>query len=328
MAKIIHIGDISVEPGEKKCGRIQVALRPDGSQLYIPLMVVNGSVDGPVLNVGAGCHGTEYDGSVAIRKCWHDIDPKSFSGVFLGVPVINVMAYEAGTNKSWIDQTNLNRVCPGKPDGSITERLAYVYLNEVVARADLMMDFHGGSDTDIIGNQIIWRDTLGGEEVARKSFELTRATGWKYVWKGSGGWGGTITMEALKMGVPAITLEAGGGNRCMVSVVDDYKKLLVNVMKAYNMIDGQAEYPDELVMYQGTFIPANVGGFFTQTVAMYDRVKKGKELGNIVDIYGEIIETITAPFDGFIGAERTFPLVHAGGDTVLFAKIIDNSSLK
>ena len=90
------------------------------------------------------------------------------------------------------------------------------------------------------------------------------------------------------------------------------------------MVDGEAEYQDEMVMYQGTFVPANVGGFFTQTVAMYDRVKKGEVLGTIVDVYGEVVETIIAPFDGFVGAERTFPLVHAGGDTVLFAKIIQD----
>jgi hypothetical protein len=49
-------------------------------------------------------------------------------------------------------------------------------------------------------------------------------------------------------------------------------------------------------------------------------------LGNIVDLYGKVVERIVAPFDGFVGENRTFPLVHAGGDTVLFAKIIEEKT--
>lgn len=322
MPKTFYVGDISVKPGEKKCGRLHVAVRPDGTQIYLPLMIVNGAGDGPVLNVGAVCHGTEYEGSVAIRRWWRAIDPKTFSGIFLSVPVINVIAYEGGDRSSWIDQLNLNRVCPGKPDGSITERLAHVYLNEVVYKADLALDLHGGGATHLLGHQVIWRDSFGEPEVIEKSLELTKACGWQYVWKGSGDWGGTITMAALKEGVPAVTVEAGGGGRSISSVENDYEKMLGNVMKAYKMIDGQPEFASNLTMFQGTFISCNAGGFWTQTAKIYDQLKEGQEIGNIVDLYGEVVEVVRAPFDGIVSAERTFPAIHAGELTAAFAKIV------
>ena len=322
MPKTFHIGDTSVEPGTKKCGRLQVAIRPDGSQIYLPLMIVNGAGNGPVLNAGAGCHGTEYEGPEAIRRWWSTLDPKAFRGVFLGVPVINILAFEAGIHKSWVDQANLNRICPGKPDGSITEKLAYIYINEVVRKADLSMDLHGGGSTHLLGHQVIWRD-FGGTEVVQKSLDLAKATGFEYIWKGSGGWGGTITQAALKIGVPAVTVEAGGGGRYTASVVNDYERLLGNVMKIYNMIDGDPAPPAKMIMFQGTFIPCRVGGFYTQTVGLYERVKEGQKLGTIVDLFGEVVEIIKAPFDGIINAERTLPLVHPGDLTVALGEIVE-----
>ena len=296
MPETFHVGDISVQPGEKKCGRLNVAARPDGTQIFLPLMVVNGAGDGPVLNVGAR-YVTEPSMRAPwpSRDEWRAIDPKSFSGVFLGVPVINVIAFESGTVYSWIDQVNLNRICPGKPDGSITERLAHAYLNEVVHKADLALDLHGGGAKHFLGPQVIWRDSFGDSEVIEKSLELTKACGWQYVWKGSGGWGGTITQSALKKGIPAVTVEAGGGARSVPSVEDDYETLLGNVMKAYKMIDGQPEFAPNLTMFQGSFISCNVGGFWTQTAKIYDQLKKGQEIGNIVDFYGELVEVIRRP---------------------------------
>jgi len=322
MPETFYVGDISVKPGEKKCGRLNVATRPDGSQIFIPLMVVNGHGNGPVLNVGALCHGTEYEGAVAIKRWWRAIDPKSFSGIFLGVPVINVIAFESGTSSSWIDKVNLNRVCPGKVDGSITERMAHVYLNEVVYKADLALDLHGGGAKHFIGPQVIWRDSFGDPEVIEKSLELTKACGWQYVWKGSGNWGGTITMSALKTGIPAVTVEAGGGAQSTPSVEDDYEKMLGNVMKTYKMIDGEPEFISKLIMFQGSFIPCNTGGFWTQKAKMYDQLKRGQEIGNISDFYGEVVEIIRAPFDGIVSAERTFPPIHAGELTAAFAAIV------
>jgi len=324
MPKTLQVGNIKVEPGEKKCGRVEVGRRPDGSQIYIPVMVANGGGDGPVLNVSSGCHGDEYEGSVAIRRWWQALEPQALRGVFLGVPVINVLAYEAGARRSWIDQRNLNRTYPGNPDGFITERLAHIYLNEVVYKADLLMDLHGGGNIQIMGHQVIWRTTPGEPKVIEESLRLAKACGWKYIWKGSGPWGGTVTVEALKKGIPAVTVEAGGEGRCLEPIIKDFEKLIGNVMKTYQMIDGRPEAPGEVVMFQGSFLHCNVGGLYTQKVGLHERVKQGQELGNIVDLFGEVIETVRAPFDGLVSSKRTFPVVHPGDWTVQVGRIVED----
>jgi predicted deacylase len=78
-----------------------------------------------------------------------------------------------------------------------------------------------------------------------------------------------------------------------------------------------------MIMFQGTFIPCRVGGFYIQTVGLYERVKEGQKLGVIVNLFGEVVETIKAPFDGIINAERTLPLVHPGDLTVSLGEIVE-----
>ncbi|MBC8246255.1 MAG: succinylglutamate desuccinylase/aspartoacylase family protein [Deltaproteobacteria bacterium] len=323
MTEVIQIGNISVAPGEKKLGRLEVARRPDASRIYIPLMIVNGSADGPVLNVSSGCHGDEFEGSVAIRRWWRALDPNSVNGAFIGVPVINVSAYEAGTRTSWVDQLNLNRVYPGKPDGKLTEKLAHVYLTEVVYKADMVMDLHGGGNIQVMGNQTVWRTEPGKAETIEKSLALAKATGFEYIWVGSGGWGGTVTVEALKKNIPAITVEAGGEGRCLEPIVKVHEKLIGNVLKTFGMIDGDPEQASQFVMFKGTFMQCTVGGLFTPMAEPHEHVREGQVLGTVADLYGEVVETIKAPSDGIVSSKRTFPVVQPGDWVVQFGQIIE-----
>ena len=55
-------------------------------ELGIPLIIVNGIEDGPVLCVDAGVHGDEDDGQEAIRRVLADIDPATLRGTLVGIP--------------------------------------------------------------------------------------------------------------------------------------------------------------------------------------------------------------------------------------------------
>jgi len=323
MAGTFRIGGLSVEEGTKKYGRLEVAPRPDGSPIYIPVMVVNGMGEGPVLNISSGCHGDEYEGGEAVRRTWKSLDPKTLKGIFLGVPVINVLAFESGMRASWIDHLNINRVFPGNPGGFITERVAHAYLNEVVSKANLVVDLHGGGNIQAMANQVIFRDSPGEPEVIKREMELAKATGFDFIWKGSGGWGGTVTIEALKRGIPAVTAEAKGEGRCEESVVKEFEKLISNVMKSYKMIEGKPDLPSKYVLFQGQFIHCSHGGFFRQLVELREKVKAGQALATVTDLFGEVIETLKAPYDGVVASKRTFPPVQPGEWGLMIGKVLE-----
>lgn len=96
MPRTLKFRDILIEPGEKKKTYMAVTQTPGGQPLGFPLMVANGTKDGPILLVDGGAHGDEYESGEAIRAIWRDLDPGVLCGASVGVPVVNVPAFEAG----------------------------------------------------------------------------------------------------------------------------------------------------------------------------------------------------------------------------------------
>jgi hypothetical protein len=321
MKQTIKIGSLEVKSGEKKYGPLKIARRADGSDIYVPWMIVNGAEDGPVLNISSGCHGDEYEGGEAIRRIYRALDPKKLRGVFLGVPAMNPLAFEAGHRVSPVDYLNLNRVFPGKERGFFTERLAYLYLNEIARKADYIIDLHGGGNIMALAPMAIYRD-IGGDEVAKRANDLVRSTGIELIWKGSGGWSGPISLEGQKAGVPAITVEMAGEGRAREEVIQKFEKMIDNVFRFFKMVKGKPELPKKVIHFEGTFISSISGGFYQQKVDLLDRVKQGNLLATISNHFGEIVEEIRAPFNGMVVSKRTFGSIEPGGWTLMIGKVM------
>jgi N-alpha-acetyl-L-2,4-diaminobutyrate deacetylase len=63
------------------------------------------------------------------------------------VPAMNYPAFRAGTRTSPIDKGNLNRVFPGRPDGTVTEKIADYFQRHLLPLADVVLDIHSGGKT-------------------------------------------------------------------------------------------------------------------------------------------------------------------------------------
>lgn len=180
------IGPLTVAPGERAQGLIPVGTSSYGVELGIPLIVVNGTEDGPVLCVDAGVHGDEYDGQEAIRRVLAAIDPAGLRGTLVGIPCMNTPAFEAAARTSGLDYLNLNRIFPGDADGSYSLRLAATFVEQVVPAIDALVDLHTGGTFGEIAPLVILQG--GYEDLAT---DLALAAGHELVWKG-GKWGGTV----------------------------------------------------------------------------------------------------------------------------------------
>ncbi|MBW2148357.1 MAG: succinylglutamate desuccinylase/aspartoacylase family protein [Deltaproteobacteria bacterium] len=315
MPDVLKFRDIAIASGEKKKTYMAVTQTPGGQPLGFPLMVVNGKKNGPILLVDGAVHGDEYESGEAIRAIWRDLDPGALAGAFVGVPVINVPAFEAGRRANPIDGINMNRIFPGKLEGFISEQLAYYFYHEILIKCDMVIDMHGGGIALAISPTVIYRE-IGSDELQARAKELAYATGVDLVWKGGGKWGGSINVEGMRAGKPTITVELGGEGRCLDEFVLAQRKAIENVMKYYKMIHGEPELPKERIIAPGTFGFSTKGGLFRTTKQLRDLVKKGEVIGTISDLFGEIVEEIKAPHDGIIVSQRTFPTIHAGEWTV------------
>ena len=92
-------------------------------------------------------HGDEYEGPLALQDLALNLDPEDVQGRVIIVPAFNYPAFRAGTRTSPIDACNLNRTFPGRPDGSVTEKIADYFERTLVPMADIVLDIHAGGKT-------------------------------------------------------------------------------------------------------------------------------------------------------------------------------------
>lgn len=103
--------------------------------------------DGPCALFTGGNHGDEYEGPIALHQLAHSLDLQKITGTVILIPSMNHPAFMAGTRTSPIDQGNMNRVFPGRPDGTPTEKIADYFQRIMLPMADLVLDFHSGGRT-------------------------------------------------------------------------------------------------------------------------------------------------------------------------------------
>ena len=114
--------------------------------VMIPITVIRNG-EGPTALLTGGNHGDEYEGPIALLKLANDLKPSQVSGRVIIVPAMNYPAFRAARRTSPIDAGNLNRIFPGRPDGSVTEKIADYFQRFLLPLADIVLDYHSGGRT-------------------------------------------------------------------------------------------------------------------------------------------------------------------------------------
>ncbi|GGE61631.1 N(2)-acetyl-L-2,4-diaminobutanoate deacetylase DoeB [Actibacterium pelagium] len=118
--------------------------------IQIPISVFRNG-DGPTALLTGANHGDEYEGPIALQSLTHDLSAEDVQGRVIIVPYMNYPAFRAGRRISPVDGLNMNRIFPGKPDGTVTEKIADYFLNQLIPLADIVLDYHsGGKSLDFI----------------------------------------------------------------------------------------------------------------------------------------------------------------------------------
>ena len=122
MSKTIEIGSAIAEPGRIAEGNIFVEKLAGGSELTIPVTIINGSKPGPCFWINGGIHGDEPEGILTCTLLKEKIKPDDLSGSIVMIPVMNVPAMEAAERGNPLDtfSYDMNRIYPGKKDGYLS----------------------------------------------------------------------------------------------------------------------------------------------------------------------------------------------------------------
>jgi len=130
-------------------GHLKLPYSHDGSAwgaVMIPVTMVR-SGDGPTAILTGANHGDEYEGPVALLDLASSLDASEIQGRVIIVPMMNYPAFQAAKRTSPIDNGNLNRLFPGRPDGTVTEKIADYFQRTLLPMSDYVLDIHSGGKT-------------------------------------------------------------------------------------------------------------------------------------------------------------------------------------
>jgi len=324
MPEIFEIGTIRVGPGAMATGYIESAYLRDASRVRIPLIVVHGTEPGPVLWVGSTVHGDEIPGCEVIRRLTRErVDPGQLRGTLIAAPVQHPVAYLTSTRLTEHDGVNINRVFPGSPKGTLTQRIAYDLFHQGVMRAEAVLDIHSNAIGAVSFNIV---RTGGAGKAWDAQWDLAEAFGISISVGPVGqlGLSGTLQDAAIDAGKPALTIELSGGYVWEEPSVRAGVTGVLNIMKSLKMLTGAPEPQNEVTVIPGRltnrhYLTCDRGGLVRPLRSLGSAVKRNDAVAVLYDVFGAETETIRSPIDGWV---ITYPLTGnrtaASGDSIAF----------
>ncbi|MFQ5724391.1 MAG: succinylglutamate desuccinylase/aspartoacylase family protein [Terriglobia bacterium] len=323
------VGGLTAQPGERVSGFLEVPAGVDEGT-RIPVTLVHGKEPGPVLALIAGTHGYEYAPILALQWIRPQLRPNHISGTVILVHVANLPSFLGRTiYYSPVDGKNLNRVYPGKPDGTVSERIAYVITTEVIERADYVVDLHCGDGNEALRPYTYWMKS-GKAEVDEGSRQLALAFGLDHIVidtdRPNDPQASVYTANtAITRGKPAITTETGQLGQTEVEQVMTALRgvwgLLGHLeMMAIPMVEPLP--PDRVVWldkYEVVRSPET--GIFRALVEPGHTVAEGTLLGILSNLFGEKVAEIRAPFAGVVNYVVATPPVSRGEPLAMVSRI-------
>lgn len=288
----------------------------DAKDLSLPVLLVCGRKEGKTLVATAGVHGDEYEGVRTILDTYGMLDAGEMSGNFLAVPVANPPAFWAGTRLSPLDGKNLARVFPGKLDDGPSAATAYFLAQVVISCADFYIDLHSS------GVKLLMPTMAGYDAHDPSSHEAANAFGAPVTWGHPDVEPGRTISFAKSCGIPWLYAEARGGGRIHPDDLCVYMQGLHNLMLHLGILPGEITpvLPRHHLYGDGdtdASLVSNMSGFLIPSVTLLQDVKAGDELGRVVNLHGEKVDTILAPRDGVVALVRQWPVVKPGDPTFL-----------
>ncbi len=316
----MKIRHIEAKPGERAFGYLEASRTKSEVPIHIPVNILNGAKEGPTLLVSGAVHGAEIIGSIGLHQVMKDLDLAELRGTLIAVPIINTSAFEAGTRITGFDGENMDRTMEtADPEGSPSAQLAYLYLTELLPKADALINMHAGG-TDSFVWYTIYPGEYGDPDVIQKSRDMAIAFGLPQVFRSTpASWAGFHTV-AKDQGKPAIMPEIGGGTDFKQNGMYQIERAaqgIKNVMILMDMIDGEIETEsDKVEICDGKheIFAGTDAGIMLWECTHGDYLEKDQPFASVYHPYtGELKSQILAPDAGTVlNTGKLWPTVDQG----------------
>jgi uncharacterized protein len=269
---------------------------------------------GPKVLITAGVHGGEASGIWAARKLAQWLPAQELKGQVTVLPVANPAAYRNLNRMSPFDSLDMNRIFPGKPEGSPTMVAASTIWSQA-KQADFIVDLHCcglfGSDYTLA----LWQQFGFARDLAGK-LDIP-------VVIQSGGTRNQLFVEANHAGIPAVIIELAGGQLGAGGGILDRRSgenaftAVSNMLRRLGVVPGEA--PAIAPSFYGPLqeVSSLRAALWSPAVAPGAHVEEGQLLG---DLDGERLH---APVTGVATSIRGDSYVFPGYNVAMVAPLLE-----
>ena len=303
----------TLAPGEKRQTVIRVPVggllndgevypgRRRGGDYEMPAILVNGLKPGRTLLVTAGMHAGEFNGTPAAIRVARALEPSEMSGRVIFLPCVNTSGFWTMFPRMLPeDNYNLNAGYPGRPDGTVGERVADFFVREILPQADFILDLHGGSRGERMTPLAFFPTHPGAREASLKA---AKALNLGFLVE-SQATKGQYSYAASKLGIPGLLVERGEGYLCDIDLVEANRRDILLLLAHLGILPEQPGLRDDTlrrrVFREAVYVDSEWDGLWYPAVDKNRPVQKGQLLGTLEDLYGSPVAEVRARCDGHV----------------------------
>ena len=294
---------------------LPVSRLPTGMWLSLPVGILHGKRPGPVVWLSATMHGDELNGVPIIRHLLQRIDPKTFTGTLLAVPIVNIFGL-LQESRYLPDRRDLNRCFPGAERGSAASQLAHLFMEKIVAHSEFGIDLHTGSGGRENLPQI--RCDLDDPETKRLATRFGAPMLMHAKLRD-----GSLRAAATKLGKRVLLYEAGEASRFDTHAVEIGVRGIMRVMESLGMLDSESPTLESEAMVSrfSVWSRATRAGFCEILVGLGAKVEEGQPVAEVFSALTPKGTVVRSKIDGVVVGLLRTPLVQRGDAIAHIARI-------
>jgi len=315
-----EFGGTSIKAGSRAVVDLELPKLSSQALMNLPVHVIHGRREGPVVFISAAIHGDELNGVEIIRRVLTTKLINRISGTLLAIPVVN--AYGLAQQSRYLpDRRDLNRSFPGSDSGSLASRLAHLFLEQIVSRCSVGIDFHTGSGHRTNLPQI--RADLNDEQ----TLSLARSFGVPVILNSSLR-DGSLRASACARGTRVLLYEAGEALRFNELAIRAGFSGVFSVLRSLGMLRSSARqmasHREPHIALNSRWERAPESGILRTQATMGTSVARRDVLGYIHDPASNEQTPIKARSAGIIIGRLELPVVHEGDAVYHIARFEDD----
>lgn len=317
----LSICDVTIHPGEIANLALPLPEFYSCTSFYMPMNVVHGKEAGPCLLIFSAVKGDELNGLAIINRLLESEELRHIKGTLIAIPVLNVFGLLAPP-RTLSQESGLDLCFPGLENGSYDERLAYVFTQEVLCKADYCIELQTGSlNHDILPQIYCNFDNKEGKRLAQQ-FGAPVITNVSTD-------NNSLRKTSEQLNIPLLVYQAGEAMRFDESAIALGLSGIRQTMQSLGMLDSEKDSDSAaftpIFSQDEDWVRAHRSGILLSDVELGQMIKRGQKIARISDPFSaDKAETVKSPQNGVVVGINRHPLIHEGQTIFKVASFIDN----